>query len=105
VAAYREDAQAILGGEIWVVLDGAFYPQPPLESGGTAVIAWDVTARRPGEAWPEFVKRTAAEGLAEIEALKAENAVLSSLRDGISYNLYVVTESEYEASLSAGPKH
>ena len=94
VESLTEENYAILGGEAWLVENGAIWGMLPLRSGGTAVFAWD-SDKQTSETWNQFVRRAAEETLSWIEKLNAEDDVPIEKREFVCYNLTYVTEKEY----------
>jgi len=68
VAILRGQSLAVLGGELWLVLDGAhsWSGLIPQREGSDAVYAWE-TKRSPNEHWATFVNRCAADSIAAAE--------------------------------------
>jgi hypothetical protein len=87
---------AILGGELWWVLDGAhtWNGSIPQAEGVDAVYTWE-TIRREDEPWRSFVARCARDTLEAVAALPREGEVRPNLPGRILYNLTWVDESEY----------
>jgi hypothetical protein len=90
VDALRLGGFAILGGEVWVVIDGKIDAQPRLKDGQTAVISWDTRGRDTKEPWARYVARAASETLSAIRSIGAEDAVAPELRDKVFYNFSFV---------------
>ena len=96
IETIRQDNLAILGGEVWVVINGAVRAMPPLADGGTAVIAWNTNKPASNESWREFVDRAAKETVLAIKKISAEETVAREVRDKVYYNLCYVSEAEYK---------
>jgi hypothetical protein len=92
IDAIQESNLAILGGEVWAVVNGSMDALPLLKTGGTAVIAWDTDAQEASESWQRFVERTAEQTRSQIRAMNAEEAVSPELQDKLHYNLCYVAE-------------
>jgi hypothetical protein len=96
VAVLHKQMQAVLGGELWWVLDGAeswsgFIPQ--LE-GADTVYHWE-TERLPNETWTAFVGRCADHAIEAAKILPGKDEVPPDLPGQILYNLTWVSEVEY----------
>ena len=96
VAALREQMQAVLGGELWWVLDGedswsGFIPQ---REGADSVYHWE-TERRPNEPWHAFVSRCASTATEAASVLPGADELPPNLPGRILYNLTWVSEVEY----------
>lgn len=86
---------AILGGELWWIIPGAnTFSTIPQAVGPRACYAWN-TDRHAGELWPDFVRRSAAENLAEVKKWPRPGEVSADLPGRILYNLTWATEEEY----------
>ena len=96
VEVLREKQLAILGGELWWVLEGsnAWSGVIPQRNGPDAVFAWE-TKRRRRESWPGFVARCAADTLAAVTKWPRLQDLPEELPGQILYNLTWVDESEY----------
>lgn len=96
VRILREQRLAILGGEVWWVLDGAraWNGSIPQHQGVDAVYAWE-TMREPPESWLAFVNRCAAETVAAVEKWPGSGDLRPNLPGRILYNLTWVGEAEY----------
>ena len=96
VDVLRQQMQAVLGGELWWVLDGAhtWNGSIPQAEGVDAVYTWE-TIRREDEPWRSFVARCARGTLEAVAALPREGEVRPNLPGRILYNLTWVDESEY----------
>src|SRR5574342_221065 len=70
VARLHDQGLAILGGEVWWVLDGArtWNGLVPQRRGPDLAYDWE-TLRKPLESWPAFVSRCAADTVAAVETL------------------------------------
>jgi hypothetical protein len=86
----------ILGGELWWVRDGSsdWFDSIPQKHGPPGVYPWE-TNRRPGEPWPHFVERGAADALAAVERWPAPEDLPPDLPGRILYNLTWVSEVEF----------
>jgi hypothetical protein len=96
VAALRQQMQAILGGELWWVLDGShswsgFIPQC---EGADTVYHWE-TERHSNEPWATFVSRCAERTIEAARVLPGIDEVPADLPGQILYNLTWVSEVEY----------
>ncbi len=91
-----EHGMAILGGELWWVLDGAgtWNGLIPQRKGLDAVYHWE-TLRRSVESWSDFVNRCAADTLAAVVDLPAPGELPEELPGRVLYNLTWVSEVEY----------
>lgn len=101
VAILADRELAVLGGELWWVLDGAdgWKGLIPQQQGPDAVYAWE-TKKGTGEAWPVFVRRCASETLAAIEELPRPGELRPNLPGRILYNLTWVSQGgEYDGLL------
>src|SRR6476660_348386 len=63
VAAIAESGQAILGGEVWGILDDGRYGMIESKDGGWGVWQWDTKLRGLRESWPAYCRRTADESV------------------------------------------
>lgn len=91
----RSLEMAILGGELWWVTgDSKSWDLIPQRDGGRAVYTWDGD-RLPGESWPAFVERGAAEALAHMERWPACLDLPPNLDGRILCNLCWVSQLEY----------
>lgn len=78
---------AIHGGELWWIPPGANdFSTIPQADGTRACYAW-TTEERPGEAWADFVRRSAAETLAAVEKWPRPGEIPPDLLGRILYNL------------------
>jgi len=96
VAVLRERMQAILGGELWWVLDGSpswsgFIPQ---REGADTVYHWE-TERKSNEPWAAFVRRCAEQTIEAAKILPGRDELPPDLAGQILYNLTWVSEVEY----------
>ena len=96
VAALREQTQAILGGELWWVLDGehSWSGSIPQREGPDSVYHWE-TERRPNEPWLAFVNRCASNTTEAASVLPGTDELPPNLPGRILYNLTWVSEAEY----------
>jgi hypothetical protein len=87
---------AILGGELWWVLEGAttWTGLIPQRRGPAAVYPWE-TVRMNGEAWAAYVERCADDSLQAISRWPAPDDLPADLQGRILYNLTWVSETEY----------
>lgn len=87
---------AVLGGEIWWVPEGAkgWTGLIPLREGAIAVYHCE-SERAPGEEWPAFVRRGAAETIAWAELNPGADDQPTDLTGRILYNLTWVSENRY----------
>ena len=96
VEILRGKQLAILGGELWWVLDGSasWNGVIPQRSGPDAVYTWE-TKRRRKEPWARFVARCASDTLAAVDDWPAPEDLPADLPGRILYNLTWVDEAEY----------
>jgi hypothetical protein len=96
VEILREKQLAILGGELWWVLEGsnAWNGLIPQRTGPDAVYAWE-TKRWRKETWFHFVARCASDTLAAVNRWPPSQDVPADLPGQILYNLTWVDEAEY----------
>lgn len=96
VEILRGKQLAILGGELWWVLEGSnsWNGLIPQRSGPDAVYAWE-TKRRRKEPWSRFVARCAADTLAAVTRWPRPQDLPADLPGQVLYNLTWVDESEY----------
>ena len=89
---------AILGGELWWVLDEApdWRGMIPQQDGPDAVYTWE-TKRLPDEPWSVFVARCASETVAAVEKWPNPGELRSNLPGRILYNLTWLSEREYDS--------
>jgi hypothetical protein len=85
---------AVLGGEVWRVVDGRINGVVPQRSGPPAVYAWD-SRRNAGESWQAYVERCARESQTWIERWPEPDDLPTGLDGTILYNLTWVDEREY----------
>jgi hypothetical protein len=91
-----ENQLAILGGELWWVLQGArtWTGLIQLRDGSTAVYHWS-SDREPGEEWTAFVSRCAEESLAAVDRFPGDIDLPVDLSGLILYNLTWVSQDGY----------
>jgi len=96
VAILRDRLQAVLGGELWWVLnaDDSWSGMIPQREGADAVYNWEIK-RRAGESWKAFVDRCAARAVEASKMLPGAGEVPAELPGQILYNLTWVSETEY----------
>jgi hypothetical protein len=96
VAFLRQQLQAVLGGELWWVLDpqSSWSDSIPQREGPDSVYHWE-TERRPSETWRTFVDRCAARAVEASEVLPGPDELPAELPGQILYNLTWVSETEY----------
>jgi hypothetical protein len=85
--------RAILGGELWLVRNGAIWGVLPRKEGPPAVYHWE-SERQDSEPWPDYVSRACRETLAAIAELPAIGEVDLPQGADIYYNLTWVSEQE-----------
>ncbi len=90
-----DQRRAILGGELWWVCEGAWSGLIPQRTGPPAVYPW-TTERLPGEPWPEFIERAAADTIAAVKRWPSPDDLPRDLEGQILYNITWVSESEFE---------
>jgi hypothetical protein len=96
VAQLAAAGEAILGGEVWVVVGAkAILAIIPDRAGANKVYHWSVPSRGRNEPWPDFVRRAAAVALDAVEGLRAEEDVRADLAPFVRYNLTYVGQAEY----------
>jgi hypothetical protein len=95
IALLRNRSLAILGGELWVVLNGSrdWSSLIPQRQGPDAIYAWE-TKRYSEEDWPTFVNRCAADSVAAVERWP-DSDVSPKIEGQILYNLTWTSEEEY----------
>ncbi|MBI1852095.1 MAG: hypothetical protein HYR85_17285 [Planctomycetes bacterium] len=88
---------AILGGELWWVLDGALTWNGliPQRTGADAVYPWETKQHR-DEPWSEFVRRCASDTIAAVSTWPRSGDLPSNLPGRVLYNLTWVSEAEYD---------
>ena len=93
----RQDGLGILGGELWWVRDGIpdWVGVIPQQHGVPTVYSWE-TKRLPGEPWPKFMERAAADSLAAVECWPELRDLPPDLAGRVVYNLSWVSEAEYQ---------
>jgi hypothetical protein len=90
----RSQELAILGGELWWVKDDSRgWDLIPQEDGRQAVYTW-AADRLPGELWPVFVERGAAEALAHVDRWPAD--LTPNLQGRILCNLTWASHLEFD---------
>ena len=96
VPILRSQLLAVVGGEVWWVLDGArsWNGLIPQRNGPDGVYTWE-TKRRPDESWSSFVTRCASDTIAAVEKWPVAGELRQNLPGRILYNLTWVTEAEY----------
>ena len=97
IAILRKQSLAILGGELWLVLDGSrsWIGLIPQRVGPDAVYTWE-TKRYPNEHWEAFVNRCVADTTAAVERWPEPDDLPPNLAGRILYNLTWVNEEEYD---------
>ena len=97
LAILRHHGLGVLGGELWWVRDEVvdWDGLIPQRQGAPGVYSWE-TKRLPGEPWPQFVDRAAAESIAAVERWPDPDSLPPDLAGRIVYNLTWVSEPEYE---------
>jgi hypothetical protein len=92
----RSQELAILGGELWWVKDGSTgWDLIPQRDGRRAVYRW-AGDRLPGESWPDFVARGAADALAHVERWPADLDLPPNFEGRILCNLAWVSHLEFD---------
>ncbi len=91
IAATR---QAVLGGEVWAIVDGTVHGVIPDRAGNRCVRGWDTGGRRGVEPWDVYCARTAEQSSRTIQAMNVEDEVDESFRDGLRFNLWYITEPD-----------
>jgi hypothetical protein len=96
IVILETQSQAILGGELWLVLKGSnnWRGRIPQREGLDAIYTWE-TERNPNEDWAAFVNRCAVESKAAVERLPEAETLPPNLSGRILYNLTWVSEEEY----------
>jgi len=96
VTFLRQQMQAVLGGELWWVLDGehTWSGSIPQREGPDSVYHWE-TERRSNESWRAFVDRCAANATEAAKVLPGADELPRDLPGQILYNLTWVSEVEY----------
>jgi len=96
VAFLRQQMQAVLGGELWWVLDGehTWSGSIPQREGPDSVYHWE-TERRSNESWRAFVDRCATNATEAAKVLPGADELPRDLPGQILYNLTWVSEVEY----------
>ena len=96
VAILRGKQLAILGGELWWVLEDSdsWNGLIPQRKGPDAAYTWE-TKRRRKEPWLGFVARCASDTLAAVNRWPAPGDLPEDLAGRILYNLTWVDEAEY----------
>jgi hypothetical protein len=96
VSVLRQQMQAILGGELWWVLDGehSWSGLIPQREGPDSVYHWE-TERRSNEPWFAFVSRCASNATEAASVLPGTDELPPDLPGRILYNLTWVSEAEY----------
>ena len=95
VNGIAQSGQAMLGGEVWVVIDGRFMQLiPSAKNEPPGVWSWDTTARKQSESWAEYSSRTATETIITIANMKVEEDIRSDLRDHVYFNVTYVDEND-----------
>jgi hypothetical protein len=97
ISILREQSLAVLGGELWLVFDGArsWSGLIPQREGPDAVYAWE-TKQNPNEPWAAFVHRCAADSLAAVATWPDADTLPPNLSARILYNLTWASEEEHE---------
>jgi hypothetical protein len=91
----RSLEMAILGGELWWVKDGSTgWDLIPQRDGRRGVYTW-AGDRLPGESWPDFVERGAADALAHVERWPTDLDLPPNLEGRILCNLCWVSQLEF----------
>jgi hypothetical protein len=96
ISILAQQQQAILGGELWWVPEGArdWTGLIPQRHGPDAVYPWS-SERMAGEDWPTFVKRSADESLQAIERWPGLDDLPINLQGRVLCNLTWVSERDY----------
>jgi hypothetical protein len=101
----RSRRMAILGGELWWVKDGSTsWDLITQRDGRRAVYTW-AGDRIPGEPWPDFVERGAADALAHVELWPTDDDLLPNLEGRILCNLCWVSHLEFDQLTRKNVKH
>jgi len=97
VGIVRSHQFAILGGELWWVVDGILNPRAgiPQRSGPPGVYSW-TTERRLWESWTSFADRGATEALDAVNRWPAPEDLQLDLPGQILYNLCWVSEDKFK---------
>ncbi len=97
VAAMTEAQLAIMGGEVWGVMDVGILSMLKLKDGRTAVFSWDTGMKHEQESWEDFVDRCCVETLTAIRDLNVEQEVIDEHAGSIYYSLTWFDQSDYES--------
>jgi hypothetical protein len=95
--AIADSGQAILGGEVWGILDDALYGTIPSKDGGSGVWHWDTESRGLQESWSAYCRRTADESALAVAGMPIEGKTTDAFRDKLWFNLAYTTESEWSS--------
>jgi hypothetical protein len=94
VSRIRDAGQAILGGEVWLIIgqdtwDGLI----PQRAGGPPVIySWETPPRSLSESWRDYCHRTAAESIHVIGLMTVESDISPDLADKLRFNITYIAE-------------
>ncbi|MGI4791659.1 MAG: hypothetical protein ACRYFS_22785 [Janthinobacterium lividum] len=98
--ALADAGLAILGGEVWYVLeDGTMYGTIPgfvLEGGLGSVFRWvcEPARRRSTETWQQFCARAAAYTIEVLVDIDVERRILPGMASSLRYNFGYISEAE-----------
>ena len=88
--------QAVLGGEVWLVVDGRITGLIPaaIDDEPAGVWHWDTEPKGESESWPEYCARTAAESKSVIRDMKVEDESKPEVGDSLFFNITYVDETD-----------
>jgi hypothetical protein len=103
LSAIVASGQAILGGEVWVVLgcgrwDGLV---PDRQGGPPGVWHWATAPRAAGEDWPTYCRRTAEKSARVIAEMRVEEECAPAVRDRLYFNLTCLAGAGAEPQAAA----
>ena len=86
-----EIGQAILGGDVWTVVNGEIHSLFPNTKG---IRMWNTKPQNPDELWFDYCQRTCIESIGEIENTELENAVSQEFQQYIFYSPTYIEEND-----------
>ena len=94
--AIRDNEQAVLGGEVWLIVGpNQWHGLIPDRSGGVpGVWTWNTLPRSSTESWRAYCERTVNESLDAVRQMKVEEETLAELADQLRFNATYIDETE-----------
>jgi hypothetical protein len=96
LAAIRDSGQAILGGEVWLIVGPGSWNGliPRLDGSPPTVWHWETEPRSTSESWQHYCERTAEESMNAVRDMPVEQATPPELIDRLRFNVTYVAETK-----------